>query len=96
MTTAITPANEASAPDSIRAFTPTAYYAPRCVLCDTSCRFRPTVKLPQPVKAPSTGRERHCAHAECLDRAWREGSELALPSPDEVRREQARYYATRR
>ena len=77
------------------AYTPLAYHAPRCVVCDLSCRFEKTVKLPTPIPSSKTGRKRHCVHAACLERAWADGSSLPLPSEadlvehDAARRAQA-------
>jgi len=68
----------------LHAYVPTAYYAPRCVVCDLSCRFTATVKLPEPIASPSTGRKRYCAHAECMEVAWTGGSDLPLPTPTQL------------
>lgn len=76
-------------------YVPLAYYAPRCVLCDRSCRFTPTVKLPTPIKSPTSGRKRFCAHADCLVKAWEKGSPLTLPTLAELEAEQKAYAAAR-
>jgi len=65
-------------------FTPRAFYAPRCAVCDQTCRFTETIRLPQPIKSPTTARNRHSVHADCFDQTDFTAADLARAAAAEL------------